>query len=116
MITETEIRRKLVALLERRVSLAQFQDWLVEQSWNMHKDSSAEAQQLVSEIELALSEYSNRHLAESELHQKLWAALHQIAVAVQINDDASVVPARRQVVTAASAVPQERWATVPALA
>jgi hypothetical protein len=97
MITETEVRRELVRLLENGVSLADFQDWLVSRSWNMHKDSSPTAQSLVSTVELALAEHSNGDLTETELRTRLWAVLRNIVVEL----DLSVSPGNK-VITASS--------------
>jgi hypothetical protein len=105
MISEADVRQELVAVLERRLSLANFQDWLVERSWNMHKDSSAAAQDLVSTVELALAEHSNGHLSASELEAQLRNALNQVVVNVQINNDLSISPRASLVVTGHSAGP-----------
>lgn len=40
MIQENEIREKLLAI----ASVDEFEDWLVQRSWNMHHDSDASAQ------------------------------------------------------------------------
>lgn len=60
MITVPEIRGHLVDLLAsedgKENALSSFEDWLVQASWNMHQTSDLDAQQLVAEIELALTE------------------------------------------------------------
>jgi hypothetical protein len=67
MIEENQIRVRLLALSD----LEEFEDWLAQESWNMHRDSDQRAQSLVGKIELALAEYSNGHVSESELRQQL---------------------------------------------
>ena len=67
MIQENEIRAKLLALS----SLDEFEDWLVRQSWNMHRDSDPRAQKLVGKIELAVAEFYDGHLSEPLLRQRL---------------------------------------------
>jgi hypothetical protein len=71
MITENQIREKLILYLSQTWSLDQFEDWLVEKSWNMHKDSEASAQRLASQVELRLAEHSAGHLDEQELRREL---------------------------------------------
>ena len=71
MIAESKIREKLGRFLSNEMSLDRFEDWLVEQSWNMHKDSSEAAQKLASAIELRLAEYSGGHLDEAALRDEL---------------------------------------------
>jgi hypothetical protein len=71
MIAELEIRSNLVRFLSKEMSLDQLEDWLVQRSWNMHKDSGEEARKLASAIELRLAEYSSGHLDESGLRDEL---------------------------------------------
>lgn len=103
MIQPSEVRQKLRAFLSRQLSLDDFEDWLVAQSWNMHIDSSAEARDLVSSIELALSEHSNGHLDASELRTKLFKVLDQIVVEVDVVSDKLAFSSSRRFVTANSA-------------
>ena len=67
MIQENEVREKLLAI----ASVDEFEDWLVQHSWNMHQDSDPSAQKLVGKIEVALAEYSNGHINEFELRGQL---------------------------------------------
>lgn len=71
MISEAQIREKLGRYLRHDLSLDLFEDWLAQQSWNMHKDSSEAAQKLASAIELRLGEYSSGHLEEASLREDL---------------------------------------------
>lgn len=79
MITETEIREKLTALLDDDLSLEDFEDWLVGQSHNMHLDSGSDAQELVEAIMLPLFEYSSGDLLYEELRQELSSVLSKAA-------------------------------------
>jgi hypothetical protein len=79
-----EIRKKLVELLSGQLGLAEFEDWLVQRSWNMHRDSRPGAQDLVSAIELALSEHSSGHRSEAELFDRLLSLL--VNVWVELGD------------------------------
>jgi hypothetical protein len=71
MITETQIRDQLFSYLIRQITLNDFEDWLVQQSWNMHQDSDDAAQRLVGAIELRLAEYSDDHLTDDALEREL---------------------------------------------
>lgn len=75
MIKDKEIRLKLEHLLANRLSLDDFEDWLVQNSWNMHRDTDEATQQLVSDIELRLAEYSEDHLDEHDLRRELYSIL-----------------------------------------
>lgn len=71
MITQAQIVRQIEYLLAGKISLDDFEDWLVRSSWNMHLDSTSEAQELVWKIELNLAEHSSGHLDETELRTEL---------------------------------------------
>lgn len=82
MIAENSIRDKLNRFLKNEFSLDQFEDWLVQRSWNMHLDSEESAQKLASAIELRLAEHSSGHLDEPALREELRAFLTVSTTAV----------------------------------
>jgi hypothetical protein len=71
MISENEVRERLARYLRGEIALEQFEDWLVQRSWNMHRDSEPAAQKLVAAIELRLAEHSSGHLDEPSLRSEL---------------------------------------------
>lgn len=71
MIQENEIRAQLLEYLSGNRNLDDVEDWIVQQSWNMHRDSNPDAQRLVGQIELALAEYNNNHISDVALRQRL---------------------------------------------
>lgn len=71
MLAESEIRDRLARYLAKEIPLEEFEDWFVQQSWNMHQGSPEAAQMLASAIELRLAEHSSGHLTEEELQQEL---------------------------------------------
>jgi hypothetical protein len=71
MITQIQIRDRLLDYLTRAITLNEFEDWLVVQSWDMHRDSDETAQSLVGAIELRLAEYSDGHLTDEGLEREL---------------------------------------------
>ena len=77
MINVNEIRNHLASYLAQHVSFSEFEDWLIDNSWNMHKDSSNEAQELVNEINASIYEYLDKHVDEHQLKAKLGAHLQR---------------------------------------
>lgn len=71
MIEQFQIREKISRYLRDEISLDQFEDWLVQRSWNMHRDSDEGAQKLASAVELRLAEHSSGHLDEPALRNEL---------------------------------------------
>jgi len=67
MITVDQIRKQLRELVANKLTLEAFEDWLSVESWNMHKDSSADAIKLVGDIELMLSCFDEGGQSEAEL-------------------------------------------------
>jgi len=75
MISQAEVRREIISYLKRSTSLADFENWLVRNTWNMHVDADEATFDLVSDIELSLAEYSNSQLTIDELRQRFSEAL-----------------------------------------
>lgn len=71
MISESETRERLARYLANEISLDEFEDWLVQASWDAHLDSEQPAQRLAYAIELKLAEFSSGHLREEELREEL---------------------------------------------
>ncbi len=68
--SDLEIRKKISLYLANQISLDEFEDWFVAGSWNFQKGTPA-LQELVSEVELLLAEFSNSHLSEKSLRNQL---------------------------------------------
>jgi hypothetical protein len=86
MIAENQLREKLGRYLSNELSLDHFEDWLVNHSWNMHKDSNESAQKLASAIELRLAEYSSGHLDEIGLRDELRQFVNSYTVQVSFSE------------------------------
>lgn len=67
MIIESQIREQLERYLVGESSFEQFEDWLIDHSYNMHKDSDLQAQNLVHDIDLVIYEYLDGNLREDKL-------------------------------------------------
>jgi hypothetical protein len=90
MIQEYDIRRKLALVLEGKMEVEDFEDWLVPTSWNMHLDSSQRAQDLVWAIELLLSEYSSSHRTEQSLRLAFQKLLSEVKASFDLASGAPV--------------------------
>lgn len=69
-----EIREKLANYLAGKLSRPDFEDWFVQNSWNIHKSNEPEiieTKSLVHCIELRLAEFSSGHLTEQGLRKEL---------------------------------------------
>ena len=71
MVSESEIRDRLAVQLRGDLSLDDFEDWLVSQSWNMHQWASQADQRLAFAIELRLAEHDAGHLSDEDLAREL---------------------------------------------
>ena len=66
-----QIRARLADWLDGKISLSEFEDWFVPETWNIHKAADPEAEELVDKIELSLSEYSGGYLSPAQLRESL---------------------------------------------
>ena len=71
MISEAQIREKVWLLLESKIDLDAFEDWLAQSSWNIHAGGEPRAKQLAYAIELRLAEHSSEHLPYSDLLREI---------------------------------------------
>lgn len=118
MINENQIRTRLALYLRKLNSLDQFEDWIAESSWNMHKDSSEDAQKLASAIELRLGEHSSGHLDEDAMRDELRKLLNPSVIQVSFGNATfheSEMPPNNAIVHADTAVIAftSRWAAPP---
>jgi hypothetical protein len=91
MIEAQEVRSKIASLLRNDISMEDFSQWVVDESWNMHKDSSQVAIDLVSNIHLLLAEHDSHNSVD--VRQELESLLYADAVPrLVISDDAISSP------------------------
>ncbi len=62
MLSQAQIRSQLNSLVSKKLSLDDFEDWFVVESWNAHISADPVVQALVGIIELRLAEHSSGHL------------------------------------------------------
>ena len=76
MVSSSEIRDRIAKLLGARIDLGSFEDWLVQNTWNIHQSGSQAAESLTFEIEELLSEHSDEHISEQQLLNQLSTILY----------------------------------------
>jgi hypothetical protein len=76
----SSIFKRLNRFLLGEVTLDQFEDWFVQNSWNAHKTSPEEVLQIIGAIELRLAELSSGHLSLRDLHSELTKLMHEWTV------------------------------------
>lgn len=71
MVSASQIREKIVDFLSAEIHLDDFEDWIVQNTWNVHQSGSLAAEDLTFSVEEALSEYSRSVLEYHELTKAL---------------------------------------------
>jgi hypothetical protein len=71
MVSSSQIRKQLARFLQGQINLDSFEDWFVQNTWNIHLSGSVAAENLTFAVEESLSEFSSRHITESELRKEL---------------------------------------------
>src|SRR2546426_6238901 len=62
MVSASDIRNQISHFVSRRIHLDAFEDWIVRETWNIHKSGSDAAEILTFAVEESLSEYSSDHI------------------------------------------------------
>jgi hypothetical protein len=78
MISDHDMRERIELVANGDLSLNDFEDWFVEKSRNMHRDSSPEAIDLAESIHLLLSERDDRILDEVHFLKALVSLLASV--------------------------------------
>jgi len=71
MLAHMELRNQLIRLLNDELSIDDFEDWFVQNSWNVHKVPDLVAQRLAYAVELRLAELSNEHLPQDDFRREI---------------------------------------------
>ena len=75
---ELEIRQRLINYLLDRISLREFQEWFIPNTWDIHLSGEPQgAIALTNDIELRLSEFSSGHLPEVQMRREFSQLLSQ---------------------------------------
>ncbi len=99
MVSSSQIREQVDKYLSGEISLEGFEDWFVQETWNVHRFGSHAAEVLTFAIEEALSEFSSDHISEQRLKEELASLL------LSDNKVVSIAEAPRVVVELPSAAP-----------
>ncbi len=70
----TQLARYLakgIAKQEDSISIEEFEDWIAQNTWNIHQGGDEGAKALAYEIEAKLAEYSGGHIDEAALRSSL---------------------------------------------
>ena len=92
MLEVNDIRKNLANYLAKKISLSEFEDWFVQNSWDSQKTGNLELRELVHTIELRLSEFSSGHLTEQELREELLPFVTLISTSVIFGNAAINTP------------------------
>ncbi len=74
---ETQVRDRLRQYVDGQLTVREFQDWFIPNTWDIDVRLQSPLVSLYGEIELRFAEYTNGHLTEPELRDLLTAALQQ---------------------------------------
>jgi hypothetical protein len=77
MVSSSQIREQTALFLDKRVDLDSFEDWLVQNTWNIHLSGSSAAEALTFAIEESLAEHSSGHIGDDELRKELNQLVHR---------------------------------------
>lgn len=89
MLSDDAIRSQVQRVLDHQLDLEDFEDWLVSQSWDIHKNSSGPAVRLAFAIELRLAEHAQGHLDRRELFRELSELIQAGAAATSTTTSSS---------------------------
>ena len=91
MVSSSQIRSRLAMFLCGNIDLDLFEDWLVQNTWNIHLSGSTAAEALTFAIEELLSDFSSRRLDEKSLRFELSQVLRAETKSVEIADAPQIV-------------------------
>ena len=86
MVSASQIREQIALLLEHRIDLNSFEDWIVQNTWNIHLSGSASAEELTFAAEECLSEHSSRRMTDKELYTALGTLVTSNTMVASISD------------------------------
>lgn len=87
----------MARVVQGELSLAAFEDWIDDETWNMHSESSPRAADLVSSIHLLLSERDDAVIDENDLQREFEKLLNNVDEAVVIEHAHGLMPPRPHV-------------------
>lgn len=79
MVIAAEIQKRVQQWLDGKISFRELEDWFVPVAGRIANENDAEAERLVDDIDMSLSEYSDGVLSVSELRAELANAIRPFA-------------------------------------
>jgi hypothetical protein len=70
-LTENAIRRKLHDYLNGKMSLREFRQWFVPETWDIEEWAPKDLQEFIYSIKLLFAEYTSGHRTKSDLQEQL---------------------------------------------
>ena len=80
MIQQEDLREQIASVVNGDVSLAFFERWLGEQSWNMFNEDAPEVIGLIAAVNLRVSEFHDRIIDKSEFQNELLSLLGNVVI------------------------------------
>jgi hypothetical protein len=78
MIHESELRKRLAQVVQKRVSPVELHDWLLANDWNMHRTAEPQAFALAANVELSLFEALNGDRSHESLMAEFSCLLNNV--------------------------------------
>ena len=90
MLAESEIRQKLVDVLQDKLAVEEFADWLARARRNAHRDSAPIAQQLAADLSSLMYQHEEGYLSEAALEVELEKFAGMVSVDWKVVEPRSV--------------------------
>ena len=84
LMLDIHIRQRISDYVSDRISLRDFQHWLVSSTWGIDPATDPAASDLTYKVELALAEYTSGHMTEAELRRELDALTRTYSVRLSL--------------------------------
>jgi hypothetical protein len=84
MVSASQIRNELAMSLAGILPLDDFEDWFVQNTWNIQNTGSKAAEVLTFAIEELFSEYTSSHISEDKLRVELQQVLNAETMSAEI--------------------------------
>lgn len=111
---EQSVREHLASYLAGEEPLHDFQEWFAPRAWDVAREASLEAHELVQEINLSLAEFTSGHLTAVELAQRLRPLVESYRSIPSVQTASSAKSIRPAVAARSSASADIRLVAVPA--
>ena len=91
MVSSSQIKEQHARMLDGQITLDAFEDWFVQNTWNIHLSGSIAAESLTFAIEESLAEYSSRHINDQVVRCELSQILSAENKIVSVVDAPQIV-------------------------